>query len=90
MPIVQALMDKLKAQYGDKEGERVYYAMEASGKGPFAAGAKHRDLHEAFVAKHNLPAEVSAPKKKTTMRSSHRQAPATAKRGRRKTGGRGR
>lgn len=54
MPVVAELMSKLKARYGEKEGERVYYAMEASGKGPFAPGAKHHALHEAFVAKHHL------------------------------------
>jgi hypothetical protein len=32
MPVNQKLMDKLKAEYGDEKGERVYYAMENEGK----------------------------------------------------------
>jgi len=54
MPIVQALMDKLAKTYGPEKGKEVYYAMEASGKGPFAPGAKHRAAHEAFAAKHGV------------------------------------
>lgn len=73
MPIVQKLMDSLKARYGPKEGERVYYAMEAEGKGPFAPGAKHRDLHEAFVTKHGL-SPAPAPKKKPAPGRTQRPA----------------
>lgn len=38
--------------------------MEAEGKGPFAAGNKHRNLHEAFAKKHNVPTVTSKAKKK--------------------------
>jgi hypothetical protein len=55
MPIVKALMDNLVKQHGKAEGERIYYAMEASAKGPFAKGAKHHDMHEAFAAKAGVP-----------------------------------
>lgn len=54
MPIVQELMDKLTKTYGPDKGKEIYYAMEASGKGPFAPGAKYRGLHEAFAAKHGV------------------------------------
>lgn len=64
MPIVRSLMDKLVKEYGKERGERVYYAMEASGKGPFAKGAKHHDLHESFAAKHGLPALSGSAKRK--------------------------
>jgi hypothetical protein len=40
MPIVQTLMDKLTKTYGPEKGKEVYYAMEASGKGPFAPGGQ--------------------------------------------------
>lgn len=69
MPIVQALMDSLVARYGKAKGENVYYAMEAEGKGPFATGAKHHDLHLAFVKKHGLPSAASpAPRRTPTRR----------------------
>lgn len=55
MPVVKKLMDNLTAQYGKGKGERIYYAMEAEGKGPFAPGAKHHDLHLAFAEKHGVP-----------------------------------
>jgi hypothetical protein len=64
MPIVKALMDNLVKQHGEAEGKRIYYAMESAGTGPFAKGAKHRDLHEAFAAKHGLPANDGRAKKK--------------------------
>jgi hypothetical protein len=70
MPVVQALMDKLVAQYGKDKGERVYYAMEASARGPFAKGAKHHADHEAFAAKAGV-APIAGKKK----------APAPGKRG---------
>ena len=54
MPIVESLMHALTAKYGKVEGENVYYAMEASAKGPFAKGAKYHDLHLAFAEKHAL------------------------------------
>jgi hypothetical protein len=61
MPIVESLMDNLVKRYGQARGEQVYYAMEASGEGPFAPGGKYRDLHEAFVARHGLPGGVGRP-----------------------------
>ncbi|RKX65235.1 MAG: hypothetical protein DRP42_05065 [Tenericutes bacterium] len=51
MPVVKALMGSLRKKYGVKTGERVYYAMEAEGKGPFAKGNKHHDLHVAYATK---------------------------------------
>ncbi len=75
MPIVESLMRELKAKYGPEKGERVYYAMEASGKGPFAAGAKHHDMHEAFAAKHGVAPIKGKGKKKP---------PASKKRGAKK------
>lgn len=51
MPIVQQLMDNLVKRYGKQRGERIYYAMEAEGTGPFAAGGKHHAMHEEFAAK---------------------------------------
>lgn len=54
MPIIQALMDNLVKRYGPKRGERIYYAMEAEGTGPFAAGGKYHNLHEEFAAKRGL------------------------------------
>ena len=32
MPIMKSRMAALKKQYGDKEGEEIYYKMEAEGK----------------------------------------------------------
>jgi len=54
MPVVKALMDNLVKQHGEAEGKRIYYAMEAEGKGPFGPKGKHRDLHEAFASKHGV------------------------------------
>ena len=54
MPVVQSLMDKLVGQYGKDKGERVYYAMEASARGPFAKGAKHHADHVAFAEKNGV------------------------------------
>lgn len=51
MPVVKSLMSALRGRYGAKKGERVYYAMEAEGKGPFAKGNKHHDLHVAYAQK---------------------------------------
>ena len=65
MPIVQALMDKLVKQYGEERAKRVYYAMESEGSGPFGPKGKHRDMHEAFVAKHGLPGPNGTGKRKS-------------------------
>jgi hypothetical protein len=51
MPVVKSLMTSLRTRYGAKKGERIYYGMEAEGKGPFAKGNKHHDLHVAYAAK---------------------------------------
>lgn len=56
MPIVQSLMDKLERTYGKEQAQRVYYSMEATGKGPFAKGAKHHALHVEWAAKNGVPA----------------------------------
>ncbi len=45
MPVVKSLMDNLVKRYGKERGERIYYAMEAEGSGPFAKGAKHHAAH---------------------------------------------
>ena len=45
MPIVKALMDSLRTRYGAKKAERIYHAMEAEGKGPFAKGNKYHSHH---------------------------------------------
>lgn len=63
MPIVQSLMDKLVAQYGEERGKRVYYAMEAEGSGPFKQGGKHRALHEEFAREHGVPPTSKGTKK---------------------------
>ena len=55
MPVVQSLMDSLVKRYGAEKGKHVYYAMEAEGSGPFAAGGKYRGLHEAFAKKNGVP-----------------------------------
>jgi hypothetical protein len=89
MPIVQALMDKLVAQYGPAQAKHVYYAMEAEGKGPFAPGAKHRDLHEAFVEKHHLPGGVGKPVK-ARVAPKRGRGPVKAKPAAGKSRGRGR
>lgn len=62
MPVVSKLMDALTARYGDQEGQRVYYAMEGEGKGPFGPRGKYHDLHLAFAEKHGL-APVKGTKK---------------------------
>lgn len=54
MPIVEKLMASLVARYGEEEGRKAYYAMEAAGKGPFAPGAKYRELHEAWAARQGV------------------------------------
>lgn len=51
MPVVKSLMSSLRKKYGVKKGERVYYAMEAEGKGPFASGNKHHAKHVAVANK---------------------------------------
>jgi hypothetical protein len=75
MPIVQSLMDKLIATYGEGRATSVYYAMEAEGSGPFARGAKYHDLHVAFADKHHLAPITTKkrPKKGVRSGSSHRR-----------------
>lgn len=73
MPVNQPLMDDLKRQYGAKRGESVYYAMEASGRGPFAAGKELHQLHLDFAEKHHLQPVTSRPAKKTRPRGRPRQ-----------------
>lgn len=75
MPIVETLMTSLVKRYGPDEGKRVYYAMEAEGKGPFSKNGKYRALHEAFAAKHGVAPISSKAKKKARPkkgRASHR------------------
>ena len=62
MPVVESLMANLKARYGAAKGERIYYAMEAEGKGPFGPKGKHRNLHEDF-ARRNGVAPIAGKKK---------------------------
>lgn len=72
MPVVKALMDNLVKQYGEAEGKQAYYAMEASGKGPFAPGAKHRDLHEAWAKKNGVPPSEAIRSKKPAAHKARR------------------
>ncbi len=77
MPVDAKLMAELKARYGDKRGESVYYAMEGEGKGPFAKGNKLHAQHEAFVEKHHwgeAPAAAKKTKSKAPARG-HAKAP---------------
>lgn len=69
MPVVQKLLDALQDRYGRAEGERVYYSMEAEGKGPFAPGGKYRHLHEAFAQRNGIaPSHATRSKKKAPKR----------------------
>lgn len=54
MPIIEALMNKLTAKYGQTEGEHVYYALEAEGKGPFGPNGKYRQLHLDFAERNGV------------------------------------
>jgi hypothetical protein len=83
VPIVQSLMDNLLKRYGPEEGKRVYYAMEAEGKGPFAPGGKYRHLHEAFAERNGVPPSHATRAKKKPAPSKKGRARATAKRKRR-------
>lgn len=82
MPVIQSLMDKLVKQYGAERGKRVYYAMEAEGKGPFAAGNKGARLHEDFARKHGVEPINDEGKKKP--RAAKRSARGSGPRGKRK------
>lgn len=77
MPIVQTVMDALTKRYGADEGQRVYYAMEAEGKGPFGPNGKYHDLHVAFAQKHGVAPlkgkKKPRPSKKAGARSSARR-----------------
>lgn len=70
MPVVQKLMSALQARYGEKQGESVYYAMEAEGSGPFGPRGKYHALHQSFASKHNLKAIESPGKKKPPTRKA--------------------
>lgn len=61
MAIVKKLLDNLVAQYGPDEGRRVYDAMRAEAKGPFAPGNKHHDQHEAWAMKNGVPPAMKKP-----------------------------
>lgn len=71
MPVVESLMKSLTSKYGVVEGENVYYAMEASARGPFAKGRKYHDLHLAFAERHGLP-PISEPAKVAPLRGRGR------------------
>ena len=67
MPVVQSLMSSLVERYGKQRGERIYYAMEAEGKGPFAKGGKYRKLHEDYtkrIGQRPLAGRKKAPRPK--------------------------
>lgn len=69
MPIAMTLMGALQERYGPDEGKRVYYAMEAEGRGPFAPGGKYRHLHEAFAKRNDVaPSHALKGKKKPRRR----------------------
>ncbi len=79
MPVARSLMEQLQRRYGPEEGKRVYYSMEATGKGPFAPGAKYRGLHEAWAEKNGVrPSSAIKAKKKPA--ASRRQRAKGAKR----------
>lgn len=73
MPVVQSLMDNLQRRYGEKEGERIYYAMEAEGKGPFAEGGKYRHLHEQQAARAGVTPSQGKKKPPTKKAGGKRQ-----------------
>jgi len=77
MPIVRSLMDALTGRYGLVEGENVYYSLEASGRGPFAKGAKYHALHLKWAEETGVPP--------ATPSTSLRKVPA---KGRRRSAGR--
>lgn len=54
MPVVEKLMKSLVDRYGEAEGKRVYYAMEAEGKGPFGPGGKYHQLHRDFAERNGV------------------------------------
>lgn len=73
MPIVKDLMDSLVAKYGTERGQSVYYAMEASGKGPFSAGGKYRHLHEQWAERNGVqPVGAVATKKPAPSKKTRR------------------
>ena len=78
MPVVKALMSSLREKYGVKKGERIYYAMEAEGKGPFAKGNKHHDKHVAVA---NAAGVKPIERKKKTPRPKTRGHTANRRRG---------
>jgi len=51
MPKNETLMRELKARYGDKKAEDVYWGMAGEGKGPFGPGGKYHDEHVTIAAK---------------------------------------
>lgn len=59
--VAESLFGDLVARYGKREGERIYFEMQAEYKGPFAPGAKY----DATVR------DVPPP----TMRPAHKRAP---------------
>ncbi len=78
MPVDEHLMASLKARYGDKRGESVYYAMEGEGKGPFGPKGKLHAQHEAFVEKHHwgeAPGTAKKPPKAKRPKGSKKPPP---------------
>ena len=65
MPINEKLMSKLQAQYGEREGKSVYFAMEAEGKGPFGAGKSMHGQHLDFAKRHGVD-PISTPHRPRT------------------------
>ena len=81
MPVAQSLMDSLQRQHGEAEGKRIYYAMEAEGKGPFAPGGKYRQLHEDWAKRNEVrPSAAVKTKKKPATPKGRRARAAGAKR----------
>lgn len=71
MPVIKSLMASLRKRYGATKAEKIYYGMEAEGKGPFAKGNKYHDLHVAYAEKLGLkPIER---KKPTRSKKPHRR-----------------
>lgn len=74
MPVNSTLAKSLKRQYGSKEGERVYFAMENSGKPSFTKGLKTA-TKEGHTVKHmqELGKTKAPPKHKESQNVSRRR-----------------
>ncbi len=67
MPVNEHLMESLVNTYGEERAKSIYYAMEASGAGPFGNGNKLFGDHLTFASKHGLSPIMS----KVAKRAKH-------------------